>query len=326
MKNQLIDKFIGTIISLLVFSFTPSSSFGQKSVKLVINHQLGGAEFKMNTESQNNLGTRFDVKRLEYYISGLKLFHDGGQVTDLPDYVALIRPATDDTISLGMANITKLESIQFSIGVEQGRNHGDPSKYASGHPLSPKSPSMHWGWSAGYRFVAMEGKTGSSMNTTYEIHALGDELYFPIRLNTAAKDNGGDLVVDIKADYAGALQNIDVSPGVITHGDFDEAIPFLRNFSQEVFTTSSGSGNTLSTTKTEISGLKLSPNPSIDGSFEIVGLDGNDPINEVRVYDVTGKIINANHSGRSINIPTAGIYFVQIMGADWTETKRVLVQ
>jgi len=326
MKNQLIKKIIGALTGVLVFALTSSTTFGQKSVKLVIDHQLSGTEFKMETESQNNIGIKFNVTRLEYYISGLKLIHDGGTVTDLPDYVALIRPATDDTLDLGMANITKLESIQFSVGVESTRNHNDPSKYASSHPLSPKSPTMHWGWSAGYRFVAMEGSTGASLNTTYEIHALGDELYFPVRLNSPANDNGGDLVIDIKADYSKALQNIDVSPGVITHGDFDEAIPFLQNFRQEVFTTTSGSGNTLSTPKTSLSRFNLSPNPSVDGSFEIGGLEGSNQIKEVVVYDMTGKTIQADHSGTSLTISKSGIYFVQIMGNDWTETKRVLVQ
>lgn len=36
---------------------------------------------------------------------------------------------------------------------------------------------MHWGWEAGYRFIALEGKSGPYVNQELQFHCIGDEFY-----------------------------------------------------------------------------------------------------------------------------------------------------
>jgi len=58
---------------------------------------------------------------------------------------------------------------------------------------APKSPPMHWGWAAGYRFRSFEGMTGASMtHRMAKIHAsLENRNYNLLKLfPTAGFTNG----------------------------------------------------------------------------------------------------------------------------------------
>ena len=165
-------------IALLFAIAFSSITFGQTNVYFSIEHKLGNQPFAFQTAATNNLGNQFDVKRLQYYISSIELVHDGGTVTPVVDKYMLVN-ANDSTYeSLGSFNITNLEAIRFGIGVDASKNNLNPATYPANHPLAPKSPSMHWGWAAGYRFVAFEGKAGSSLSQIVELHALDNSNYF----------------------------------------------------------------------------------------------------------------------------------------------------
>lgn len=136
------------------------SVIAQSDVYIQINHKLDTDPFDFSVEHTNNLGDEFNVTRLEYYMSSITITHDGGIETVVPETWILANAGTFTNVYLGSFDITTLESVSFGIGVEGDYNHLDPASYPSEHPLAPKSPSMHWGWSPGYRFVAMEGSGG----------------------------------------------------------------------------------------------------------------------------------------------------------------------
>ena len=70
---------------------------------------------------------------------------------------------------------------------------------------------MHWGWSSGYRFVALEGKSGTtSANQNLELHGLEDVNYFHLTITTAGTTSGSDKVIELNADYIQALKNINI--------------------------------------------------------------------------------------------------------------------
>ena len=56
---------------------------------------------------------------------------------------------------MGPWDIEGVRGVKLHLGVDPAHNHADPSTYASDHPLSLQNPTMHWGWSAGYRFMAI---------------------------------------------------------------------------------------------------------------------------------------------------------------------------
>ena len=140
------------LTTFLMLAFT--CSYGQKEVHLQINQYIGNDPFAIGDEGTNDLGTKFSISRLDYYISSIKLHHDGGTTTNVGDKYILVSNGNTVDELLGEFNIGVLDSITFSVGVDPLYNHGDPTLWPANHPLAPKSPEMQWGWAAGYRFVA----------------------------------------------------------------------------------------------------------------------------------------------------------------------------
>ena len=274
-----------TLITVLVMALNVSA---QTDVKLTINHLLGSTPFAFNSEAENDLGDKVKLQRLEYYISGISITHDGGTVTDASDVYILVKANKIDTIELGNFDITNVESINFSVGVDPGVNNGDPAAWASFHPLAPKSPSMHWGWASGYRFVAIEGKSGTNFAQDFQIHALGNKNYFKQSIPTSATDVNGALVVSINADYTKAVSQIGMANGLIEHSENKEAAVCLRNFQTKVFSSLDGSGNTLSARDINVpNAFGINPVPS-KGEVNIVLKDNRFYHGNMIVTDITG--------------------------------------
>ena len=318
------------LIILAIAALTSFSATAQTTVKFKINHLLKDQAFAFNQKATNNLDNEFNVKRLEYYISAISLTHDGGKITKASDVYILVNAGNAVDVDLGKYDITTLESINFSVGVDPTVNNQNPTQWSASHALSPKSPSMHWGWAAGYRFVALEGKTGSSLSTIFEIHALGNDNFFKISIPTKGAMNKGDLVVELDADYTEALSNIDISSGLVIHGETDQAVRCLRNFTNTVFSSQEGNKNTLSISKLkqEIT-TALFPNPST-GSFNIDVPESVTGLVQVSVLDLTGKVMLDDtlqtNGVNSYAIESKGVYVISIrLDGVVVETKRLMV-
>lgn len=303
----------------------------QNNVILNINHKLGDADFAMNQAAKNNMDHDFKITRLEYYISEITLVHDGANETLVDDLWVLANAGTKTEVDLGEHDISSVEKIIFHIGVDPDHNHLDPSSYQSSHPLAPKSPSMHWGWTAGYRFVALEGHGGSNLNQLVQLHGLGDNNYFTTEIELDVTADNNVVTINLDADYTKALEDISVNSGVIVHGDNLQARQCLENFRDFVF---SPSGITSSIIDfSEINEFNVFPNPVVNGvstlkldlkesGFEydltIVSLDGKqlDYLNNVtdnQTLDFTNRI--------------SGMYFINLVKEGQTIiTKKVFVK
>lgn len=317
------------VLLLVSFCAIGLGAFAQKNIKLNINHKLGDATFGYNEGSTNDVSNKFNVSRLEYYISQISITHDGGTVTNAKDVYLLVNGNTS-SFDLGSYNVTNVEAITFYIGVESPANNADPSKWPSGHALAPKSPSMHWGWASGYRFVAFEGKAGNALSTSYEIHALGNQNYFKQKIATNATEDGGSLIINLNADYSKAISSIAVQTGVITHGDYDEAATLLRNFQNKVFTNASGEGNVLGMKTIEVvNALTIYPNPS-EGKIWLNVTDTRFANSEVVISDLLGnKILKTTVTGEStsLQLDVKGLYMAKLINKDgYTSIKKFIVQ
>ena len=211
---------IKTRWSLLFLLGMCTASQAQTNVVLQMEQLLEGQPFAYDQTTQAELGFYFKATRLQYYISGITLIHDGGQITPVTDYYLLVDPAKDSVFALGNFAVTDLEKIEFWIGVDSATNHLDPALYPEGHPLALKNPSMHWGWAGGYRFIAFEGLAGNTpgfVNNIFQIHTIADENYRKVSLDINEIVNGDTMLVPIEADYARLLHKIDVSTGVTSH-------------------------------------------------------------------------------------------------------------
>ena len=136
------------LITLVVFS--SFNLFGQKEVVLRISHALNGNTFSYNQNFTVN-GVTNHFTRLQYYLSGISIHHDGGQITSLNN-VYVLASGHIKSYYLGSYIFNQVESISFDVGVDQAANAGNTVNYPSHHPLGPQSPPMDWGWPSGIFF------------------------------------------------------------------------------------------------------------------------------------------------------------------------------
>ena len=309
MKKYILSAFLIAIWTLQINA--------QSNIKLNIQHKLSDAGFEMNAGAQNNMGHDFKVSRLEYYISEISLIHDGGQETAVEDLYLLVNAASRTTAELGEFNIDKLEKIKFHIGVDPDHNHLDPTSFPTSHPLAPKAPSMHWGWAAGYRFVAMEGNGGSSYNQLFQLHGLGDINYQTTEVDLDLTGNNNEVNIDLHADYTKLLENISVNSGVIVHGDNLQAKQCLENFRDYVFSSPSITSSTIDFS--EVNSFGVYPNPVVANETR-VKLDIANKLNNynIQITSVEGKLVQniiSVNDGQTINLDNyaPGMYFVNLV-------------
>ena len=326
MKRIAIMKSMLALGSLLLSSMV----YAQVPVELHINHKLGGTnDFAFNEVASNNLGQSFKVTRLQYYISGISITHSGGAVRSVPGHYILANGSTPVVDALGTLNVSDVTAVSFYIGVDEANNHLDPSTRPAGHPLELQTPNMHWGWASGYRFAAIEGKSGASVDQTFEVHSLGDQHYYKTTVPVTGVTVDGKLIIALNADYVNALKLIDISAGVVAHGSGTVEGRMLRNFRDFVF--SAGSPITsvgVSDVEVGDRGVILYPNPAVDGK---VYLSTNKQQAIIYVTDIQGKTITTMHTnldGRAVlDLQVKGLYLVKVVQADGvTIVRKLLVE
>ncbi|MBK8698755.1 MAG: hypothetical protein IPN29_04150 [Saprospiraceae bacterium] len=290
-------------------------SYGQKEVHLQINQYIGNAPFSIGDMGTNDQGTKFTITRIDYYISSIQLHHDGGMTTNVNNkYIFVTKGKAVDEL-LGSFNIGLLDSITFSVGVDSPNNHGDPTLWPANHPLAPKSPEMQWGWAAGYRFVAIEGKSGANLQFEYQIHALGDELYNPTTIVTHGTNHNGVLMVAIDADYEKSLKGINMNKNVIQHGSAKEAVSLMSNYNQNVFKATEGIS---ASHEIEVGSLKIYPNPVIDGKVTIALTEDQILNSNIIIRDAVGRIalqISKPTTLNEISVERSGFYSIELIQA-----------
>lgn len=314
------------LLSLLAFIAFLSSA--QTNVNLRINHKLGVNDFAYDQTATNNLGQEFKATRLEYYVSQITIVHDGGTETAVPlSVIDLVQPGTElsTTIPLGSYTVTSIESVKFYIGVQEPTNNEDPSAYSTAHPLGPKSPSMHWGWTAGYRFVAYEGNGGNNFSQNFQLHGLGNENYFEVSADVNVVIEGGEFVMDLNADYTRGVEDIDLNAGTISHGSTGEAKKALENWRDFVF------GNYyLGLDKTDIvANWSVYPNPS-NGQVTIqIGENTNSATVQITngLGEIVETIVVADLVTKEIELNQSGLFMFTVFDQSGKaiETKRIVI-
>ena len=298
----------------------------QKQVTLTIKHLLGTNPFGFNVASQNSLTQNFKITRVDYYLSGIKLIHDGGMIMNVPNHYILAKGDNNVIDLLGTFNVTNIEGIKFSIGIETPVNNADPTTWLAPHPLSPQSPSMHWGWSSGYRFIAIEGMAGATFSTMFQMHGLGNSNYFEQTIMAAGVNSGTNVTINLDADYNEALKGININAGPIDHGVNATDLTVLQNFRDFVFKAGTGIPLSVHDMYKNVQ-VDIFPNPST-GNFSILYDKQQIQISSAKVCDVFGKLIKEINlsSGSSVDLrnQAKGIYIVKFFKGNENVANRKL--
>lgn len=206
----------------------------QYAVSLNLHHNFDGAAFNYGDQYVDDFGHTIEITRVQYYLSSLKVNHDAGQET-LLNSVYVLASGNITNYPLTTMNIQNVEGISFNLGVDQSRNHLDPSTYPSSHPLSLQTPSMHWGWASGYNFLVIEGMADSDNDGTvdkpFQFHAVGNDDYLT---NVGLIETTGTMVdmnisVDVEVNIADWLTGMDLSTAGLNHGVFPLVEEMMAN-------------------------------------------------------------------------------------------------
>jgi len=311
-----------TILIALVCSL--NFLFAQTAINLDIKHLLAGEDFSSTAVTSNNLGYGATFDRVEYYISQIQLVHDGGQIIELDDTYLLVDANNPETFDLGNHAITHLDSVFFYIGVDSPNNHEDPATFDANHPLAPQNPSMHWGWSAGYRFVALEGTCGLNNGFTFELHGLGDDNYARKLVKVAINKTTIENVInaEINADYIKAVEDMGLNSTVISHGESDEAKDAITNFNNLVFSKVEVATSIESALNASIA---IYPNPT-KGNFTVNGIEGS--TFDLKIFDAGGKIVKeyiALTNSSLVTIEKKGLYFIELIHLKESKLQKLIV-
>lgn len=238
------------------------SSMAQTNIKFGINHTVNGEAFSALSVGTNSEGDEFSIHRGDYFISGISIAHDGGDDIVLSDTYLFVDALRSKAFDLGELEVGEIKSISFYLGIDSANNHADPTLWPKDHALAPRIPDMHWGWAAGYRFVALEGKAGEGRAIGFQAHSVGDQFYFPVTVPVKTLEVDGSTVISLNAELTEAIYGLDVSQGFISHGSDGEAVVVMENFRDRVFTSADGFLSTSEVAK--ILKMEMYPNPSTE--------------------------------------------------------------
>lgn len=278
---------------LLVFlTFLISQGLtAQTNVSLFMHQKLGNQAFAFDHAVTVPGDYLIKATRLQYYVSEIEIIHDGGQVTPVTSLYLLVSAQKDSLFDLGSFAVENIEGIQFSIGVDPAHNHLDPSTYNLGHPLGNQTPSMHWGWTAGYRFIAFEGVSsinGTTFPYLFQVHTIDDANYQAVALDLQAVWDVDHLVIHIDADYTQLLKDIDVQGGLISHAATGPSATIAVNMRDYVFTPSALVNGVIDP---GIAGsFSVSPNPAGRATNLNFDFPGYERLT-IKVTDIAGQVV-----------------------------------
>ena len=235
------------------------------------------------------------LTRAEFYISEVEIQNPNGNMMPLTDQYLLIDASKPtDVHEMGHWDIEGVRGVKLHLGVDPAHNHADPSTYASDHPLSLQNPTMHWGWSAGYRFMAIEGKVDNNGDgkpeTAFEFHNVGDEFYRALDLQTTVNAKDGTLDVHLILDYAQLFKNIAMTGSLIQHGNSFLNSKMTSNAETEKFITAAvqvASKDLNANSKHVV----ISPNPCSTESTIDYSLPGSNPLTMI-VMNAFGQTLS----------------------------------
>ena len=316
-------KKIVTLIAIAIVG----NSFAQKTLNLTFHPKASNQDLILDEIVQDITGAAMTISAFNYYISNIHVIYDGGQDLDLSDTVLLVQ--TDaGSFDLGQYDVPNIEQINFSVGVPEPINHLDITQYPTGHFLSFQTPSMHWGWTSGYKFLLVDGRADSNGDgeptTLFQLHDLGDANFKNFQLPTVGTYMNERTQININCNLEQWLFGADVATLGVQHGSTGINAATMNNVNDRaVFESPASAGIT------ELSKV---------GSLFFVNNGGNVEIkwnevtgaNSYNLIDLSGKVIVSNSTNENSGTYTSsnlssGAYIFNITDVNGTTLNSIKV-
>jgi hypothetical protein len=161
---------------------TPVNTTPSNGVVLNFVGLINGENMTSSTKMAGKFGGElFSVTNWSILVSHLSLVKENGDTVQLGDGYQWVN-FTDARTSFKYLNIPEgdYKGISFMLGLDSLVNHGDPNKWPADHPLNAFTTGLHWGWSGGYIFQALDGNYAKDSVTSstngFSFHAATDQM------------------------------------------------------------------------------------------------------------------------------------------------------
>ncbi len=170
MNRLSLVKSIAVICLAAFFQLAARAQGQQLPVLLRFAHTANDKPIVLQDSAyQNAFGEAYQLTRLKYYISNLRL--EGMQPGKVVESVFLVDAAKEESLVLG-AKAGTYQSLAFTLGVDSIYNCSG----AQGGALDPLN-GMFWSWNSGYVFFKLEGYSAASTADLQRIeHHIGGYL------------------------------------------------------------------------------------------------------------------------------------------------------
>lgn len=219
MKKHLYQAACLLLLSVVVFSACkkkddpdpgqnpPPTVNGAGSVSFEFENTVNGFSLSLNSDWYlNDNGDSFQVTKLSYYISNIKLHDNDGKVYAVPESYYLLQQEDPGSLSFTLNDIPEgnYTSVSFLIGVDSIRN-------VSGAQTGALDPvhGMFWDWNTGYIMAKFEANSPQSPNNGKIMYHIGgfSGTFNPIKqvslalpVDMSVSDN--IAVISVEADLA----------------------------------------------------------------------------------------------------------------------------
>lgn len=173
------------------------------TLRVNLSHQFGGKPLVLDSLRFGEEDV-YSVSRLSYFLSGFELQAEDGSWRELPDkYAWLDARSRRNSFMLKDIPAGSYKSFRFQVGIPKAVNHGDPAQYAADHPLNPNLNNLHWDWSGGYIFLALEGRYRNSKKELegYVYHLANDQNLSSVQISVGFRVKNAThlaLVLDVE--------------------------------------------------------------------------------------------------------------------------------
>jgi len=141
------------------------------------------------------------VTRFAALVSGVALARADGGAVRLDGQYGFV-DAEQGKMSVTLRNVPEGDyvGLEFQLGLPAAVKHADPAQWPAGHPLNPIVNGLHWGWSGGYVFAAIEGRWraatagAAAAERGFSYHLATDERLMRVGFVAAVKVAGPTTV------------------------------------------------------------------------------------------------------------------------------------
>lgn len=192
------------------------------ALRIEFDNRFADSDLQLNTDYTNHAGEVFQIAKLNYYISNIKLQTNSGVEYVVPQdsgyFLIMEDEPSSQVITLSNVPAGDYDKITFTIGVDSLRSTMDISKRTGVLDPTQGHDGMYWTWNSGYIFFKMEGTSPAApadQDHKFYYHIGGYGGYDSPSLNNIRN-------VAISMGSAKALVRPEKRPQVHIHVDIQE--------------------------------------------------------------------------------------------------------